>query len=185
MTSQHVLAELPPDSYEPRGIRSVLVFLLHQLVAAYGTAVLAASAGYSLFEFLGLFSKKISMRPMQWILTETPYFPVQIALGLYLGWVLGRRFRHWYARWVWVLPFLILACAVVRKTVGIPEWSSIFMRPGFGQSRLSYYFGWGCNPTVHCLDQLALTLPFYSSVAYSVGAWFARRSQTRRMAGGQ
>ena len=38
------------------------------------------------------------------------------------------------------------------------------------------YFGWGCRPADHCLDQLVITLPFYSSLAYSMGVALARKT---------
>jgi Na+/melibiose symporter-like transporter len=39
---------------------------------------------------------------------------------------------------------------------------------------ISHFFGWGCRLKNHCLDQLLITLPFYSSLAYSTGAFLAR-----------
>ena len=78
--------------------------------------------------------------------------------------------------WVWVLPLAILFYSVATATVLIPEWTSVLARPGVGQSRFSHYFGWGCQPASHCLDQLLITMPFYSSLAYSIGAVLARKT---------
>src|SRR5580704_12814682 len=77
--------------------------------------------------------------------------------------------------WVRVLPFGILCYSLLTATVLIPEWTSVLARPGVGQSWFSHYFGWGCQPAAHCLDQLLITMPFYSSPAYSLGAFLARR----------
>jgi PAS domain S-box-containing protein len=41
---------------------------------------------------------------------------------------------------------------------------------------LSHYFGWGCQAMYSCYDQLTFTQPFYTSVAYCLGAlWASRR----------
>jgi hypothetical protein len=77
--------------------------------------------------------------------------------------------------WIWVLPFAILCYSVLTATVLIPDWTSVLARPGAGQSWFSHYFGWGCQPAAHCLDQLLITMPFYSSLAYSMGTFLARR----------
>jgi hypothetical protein len=78
-----------------------------------------------------------------------------------------------FSRLGWVIPFAILCYSLLTATVLIPEWTSVFVRPG--QSWFSHYFGWGCRPAAHCLDQLLITMPFYSSLAYSIGAFLSRR----------
>jgi hypothetical protein len=32
---------------------------------------------------------------------------------------------------------------------------------------------WGCQVKYRCEDQLLITMPFYASAAYSIGAWLA------------
>src|SRR5262249_21927420 len=100
--------------------------------------------------------------------------PVQIVFGLILGWLLGRTLRHRSILWVWAIPFAILCYSVATATVVMP--TSVFVSPGAGQSRFSHYFGWGCRPADRCLDQLLITMPFYSSLAYSLGAALARKT---------
>jgi hypothetical protein len=80
--------------------------------------------------------------------------------------------------WIWILPLAILiyACAV---TPALNAWQSVLARPHTVQYRLSYYFGWGCQPQARCLDQLLITMPFYASVAYSLGALLARNVFTK------
>jgi hypothetical protein len=68
--------------------------------------------------------------------------------------------------WVWVIPLAILCYAVIAFE---PKWKSVLVH----ESWLPHYFGWGCLPTDHCLDQLVITMPFYAAAAYSIGAWFA------------
>jgi hypothetical protein len=169
----------PPKSR----VKSVLIFAMHQLIAHWGIAFFSAFALFSVFDWLGDFGWHLSLHPVHWILTQNPYYPVQIAVGLYLGWVLGRRFQHRSMLWVWILPLAILCYAFFATPILIPEWTSVLARPRTPVSRLSYYFGWGCQPTIHCLDQLMITMPFYSSVAYSLGARLARKYPKSKAAG--
>jgi hypothetical protein len=163
---------------EPRGrfrFKSVLTFIVHQLVGTWGIAFFAYFSGSYLLELFGPFGRAHWMRSLHWILTETPFFPVQIALGLYSGWVLGRRLKHRSMMWVWVIPGLILCYAVVAMLNLSPPRTLVSLYRG---GSLSHYFGWGCQPRDRCLDQLLITMPFYAATAYSIGARLAFTSAT-------
>jgi hypothetical protein len=156
--------------------KSLLVFVFHQFVGTWGVAFLAAFGLSSLFDVLPDFGGwKPSMRFVHWVLTENPFYPMQIVAGLYFGWLLGRRFQHRSMVWIWLLPLAILDYAFVATPVVSP-WASILVRPDTLQSRLSFYFGWGCQPRARCIDQLLITMPFYASVSYSLGALLARNA---------
>jgi hypothetical protein len=160
-------------------VKSLLVFALHQFVGTWGIAFLAAFGLFELFDLLVTISPwKFSMRSVHWILTENPFYPVQIVTGMYFGWLLGRRFQHRCMLWVWIFPLAILAYAFVATPLVSP-YASILLRPHSVQARLSFYFGWGCRPLERCIDQLLITMPFYASVAYSLGALLARKGSTK------
>jgi hypothetical protein len=150
---------------------SVLTLLVHQFIGMYGIPYTAPVVFSLAFKFPLL---SHSHRTFYSIVSELPYFPVQIIFGLILGWLLGRAFRHRSMVWVWVVPLVILCYSVVTATTVLP--TSVFASPGAGQSRISHYFGWGCRPADRCLDQLLITMPFYSSLAYSLGAALARKT---------
>jgi len=156
--------------------KSTLTFALHQFIGMYGIPFTAPLVFSLTFKLLFLFGRSYPRKTFYSIVSETPYFPVQIIFALTLGWLLGRALRHRSMVWVWVLPFAILCYSLATATVLIPEWASVLARPGVGQSRFSHYFGWGCQPAAHCLDQLLITMPFYSSLAYSIGAVLARKT---------
>ena len=157
--------------------KSVLVFVAHQIVGTWGIAFLAAFGLTSLLDWIpDSVGWKPSMRFVHWLLTENPFYPVQIAAGLYLGWLLGRRFQRKSMLWIWILPLVALCYALMVGLILIPEWTSVLARPKTFGARLSHYFGWGCQPRAGCLDQLMLTMPFYASAAYSLGALLARNS---------
>jgi len=151
-------------------IKSVLLFVIHQFVGTWGIAFFAYYLGSSTLELLSALGRTYSMRPLHWILTETPFFPVQIALGLYMGWLLSRRFNHRSMLWVWIIPASILCYAVVAGATFSPFETSVLTTSG---DPLAHYFGWGCQLKYRCQDQLLITMPFYASAAYSIGAWLA------------
>ncbi len=129
---------------------------LHQIMSTLGVLVLAA---------LLTFSTSSASRARQ-LLTETPYFPVQIGLAFVAGFILQRCLHHRVMLWVWLLPFLILSVSFILSPL-----------PFVG--RLEHFFGWACRPESRCFDQLAATLPFYTAASYSSAAFLRRTLQTR------
>jgi len=154
--------------------KSALTFGLHEFIGMYGIPYTAPLVFTLAFKFLFLFGYTFPRKTFYSIVSELPYFPVQIIFALILGWLLGRALRHRSMVWVWVLPMAILCYSLVTARVLIP--TSVFARPGVFQSRFSHYFGWGCQPSARCFDQLLITMPFYSSLAYSMGAALARKT---------
>jgi hypothetical protein len=76
-------------------VKSLLVFAVHQFIGTWGIAFLAAYGLFELFDLLAMISLwKPSVRFVHWILTENPFYPVQIVAGLYFGWLLNRRLQH-------------------------------------------------------------------------------------------
>jgi hypothetical protein len=162
-----------------RGLRSIFVFLAHQFVGTWGVPLLANLGLTSLVEELSnFFGWKSHLRFVRWLLTENHFYPVQILVGLYFGWLLSRRLHHRSMLWIWVVPFVILFF-VFAATPPLTPWSSMLIRPHTIQSRLSFYFGNGCQVQSRCLDQLFVTMPFYASLAYSLGAFFAQNFSKR------
>ena len=76
--------------------------------------------------------------------------------------------------WVWVLPFMFLCYAIVNIPTISPPLLSMLLHSGVTHSQLSHYFGRGCQLKDRCMDQLLITMPFYASGAYSIGALLAR-----------
>ncbi len=105
-----------------------------------------------------------------------------MTLGLYTGWLLRRQFNHKSMVWVWAIPLLILCYALVAVRTLLPDVTSVMIKAGVNQSPLSHYLGHGCQPAAGCLDQTLVTMPFYVSVAYSLGAWLAERTPKKSLA---
>jgi len=152
-----------------------LNFVLHQFLGVWGILFAAPSATLLFFVVLHLLGKEYPRPYFYWILSGRPYFPVQIGLAVFLGWVFSRHLWHRSMVWVWILPLVHLCYAFVAIPTLTPNLPPKF-QAGIGESRLSHYFGWGCGPWNHCLDQTAVTLPFYVAAAYSIGALLAHKS---------
>lgn len=150
-------------------IRTILIFLLHQLVGTIGVIAVAGLLTSAIINVLRWLGWPIPGHYLSRILTESPYFPVQITLALIFGCLLSRRFRHQGMLWVWVIPGAFLGYLIVALPTTAAAVAS--------DSRLSHFFGRGCRVESHCFDQLGATLPFYVSVAYSLGALIARKMQ--------
>jgi hypothetical protein len=127
------------------------VLPFHQIISTLGVMVLAG--------FLAFATSSASRA--RWILTETPYFPVQIGLAFVIGVALQRCLRHRIMQWVWVLPSLILLVSFILTPL-----------PFVG--RLQHYFGRGCKLEFRCFVQLSVTLPFYAAASYSLAAFLSR-----------
>jgi uncharacterized protein (DUF2062 family) len=129
------------------------------------------------------FGIKTYLPQVHWVLYGTPFFPTQIALALFVGWILGGSLPHRAMLWVWVLPLAALCLAFIGiPLLPAPSPLSILFPPindltitqtvslGFA-SRLSHFFGRGGG--IQPYDQVVATLPLYSAMGYSLGAWLA------------
>jgi hypothetical protein len=163
-------------------LRTVSKFVFHQIVSTFGIAIVAAPYFTAvIFGLVRLFGPVYSVKSFHVLLTELPYFPLQIAWGLVLGWLLSRLMHHRIMLWVWIIPFVLLCCAFVALPTLAPDLTPPRFQAGIGESRISHYFGRGCSPRNHCLDQLLIVMPFYASAAYSLGAFLQRRFSSKRV----
>ena len=144
-----------------------LYFLGHLLLSTLGVVVAAAVLTYSIVLPLHVFFPSLNSRTVHWILTETPYFPVQIVVGLLWGFQLGRRYRQRVMLWTWIVPALAIAFFILF--VPLPA----VVVSGVELTQTQHFFGRGCLPQNHCFEW-ALTVLLYAAAAYSIGAFAAR-----------
>jgi len=159
--------------------RSALAFVMHQIIGTEGVVWLSVLGIFlfkkSVTEMHKAWADSAFMRGIHFISTNTPFFPIQIAVGAYLGWKLYRRWGHRSMFWVWILPGVVLTYVLIA----IPTFSPWTSSPA-DTGPLSHYFGWGCQADYRCYDQLTFTQRFYTSLAYSLGAlWASRRVRSR------
>ncbi len=154
-------------------VKVAIVFVVFQFLATWGTIATATETTGLPFELLRVFGRPVSAHYAHRILTETPYFPIQISLALILGWLYSYSPYYKPMLWVWVLPFVILCYALIAIPNLFPALTSQVPQPA--QTQLSHYFGYGCRPQNRCIDQTVITLPFYTSAAYTLGVFAAKR----------
>lgn len=156
-----------------RWTKRVAIFVGHQVLATEGVIWLTILGSFLLRGSLAAVSQtwvqSAFMRAAHLILSNTPFPPVQISLGGFLGWKAFTRWRHRSMLWVWILPTTFLIAAIAVTVASIP-WS-LSAVPAI----LSHFFGWGCQADKGCYDELTFTQPFYTSVAYTCGALGAAR----------
>ncbi len=162
-----------------------LVFLVHQSLAAWGPILVAPWVLTLLAPLVWRFGWRFDFSQAQWVLYGTPYYPAQLGLALFAGWIIGGTLQHRQMLWVWVLPLLSIISVIVGVPLGFAAPMEFAVYPPIGHltiaeharlplaSRLVYLFGWGAG--IQPFVQVAVTLPFYSAAAYSVGALLARR----------
>jgi len=144
-----------------------LYFVGHVALSTLGVGFVAAVLTYSVVLPLHLFFPSLTTRTVHWILTETPYFPVQIVVGLLWGFQLGRRYQHRVMLWTWVVPALAISSSILF--VPLPS----VVVSGVELTKTEHFFGSGCLPQNHCFEW-ALTVLLYAASAYSIGAFVAR-----------
>jgi hypothetical protein len=97
--------------------KSGLVFLMHQAIGTEGVIWLTALGAFllrsSVRQLNAAWADSVLMRGLHLMLTNTPFFPIQIACGGYVGWKLYRRWQHPAMLWVWILPGIVLTYAVI------------------------------------------------------------------------
>ena len=158
---------------------NALRFLVHLFASTIGVTTMAAVVTFSVVLTLHPIFPSIGSRTAHWILTETPYFPVQIFVGLLWGFYLGRRYAHRVMLWTWTVPALAVALAVPFAPLH-PKFVQ-----GIEVTRIQRFFGWTCLPQNHCFEQVGFTALLYTAMAYSLGALLARIFPTARPAAGR
>ena len=129
-------------------------------ISTYGATLVAAESMYFFYSLLHPLDMNLSFHRFNGVLS-LPYFPVQIAAGLAIGYLGRSRFGTRFSFWLWVVPLSNLI------------WHFFAFEPGVFAanrwlSRLDYFMGSACRPP--CSDQLVYTAPLYASIAYSLGA---------------
>jgi hypothetical protein len=167
--------------------RSIGIFLLHSTCATAGVLIITfalTSLGMTLFPQPAgpvintplanfhpgppaTFVQKVTNAPLD------PPFLGEMVIALVLGLALNRWLESKSAKWAWILPLAWLVFLIIGERPRNPlegtffhaTWNNFFsMDPG--EEGLAAMFG---------------TAPFYSSIAYSIGAWLALKAQRREV----
>jgi hypothetical protein len=137
------------------------IYVLNMIAATLGAWFAAKIFGETLLAPI-VGSKNLSAG-----LLEPPY-PILIAFGILAGYVSRIRWKGSQALWVWIPPAVYLGAGIV-----------LWLRAGFHVGdAFDHFFGLGCYPL--CEDQYERTVPLYTSLAYSLGAFSNQRRSRQR-----
>ncbi|HUE53858.1 MAG TPA: hypothetical protein VMO80_16055 [Terriglobales bacterium] len=169
----------------PGGVGAVGLFALHTTTVALCSIFLAPRVG----------------RWLAWLLTGSATMPgagdyylqhmelLAILPTLVIGYVVSRHFPR-LAIWAWTLPTIILVYNLLTFTN--PSRSVMFSDPW---SRFTYFFviqrsmpvlapGFGGVDVIRVVQQMFVAAPFYSGLAYTLGALAARHNLLQTFSAG-
>jgi hypothetical protein len=133
------------------------IYVLNLIIATIGVSLSVGLFGDALVPIVG-YENVLSV-------SLKPPFPFQICLGIAVGYVSQVRWKgNRQALWVWIIPAVYLFS-------GIVSWVGAGYRLG---DSLAHFVGLNCWPL--CRDQHIRTVPFYTTVAYSIGAIAYRKA---------
>ena len=156
-------------------------FVLQQIISTVGAVLVGIIASLILAALTAAFTKNTSGGNFGDRMVDQPvfkgvgqpYYLMLVLAGFILGALSRRFFRTRGAAGVWVLPLCILLWNIFTWKTG-----------GYGtywQGVWDNYFGSNC-PGSECLYEFFVTVPFYTSIAYSLGwlVWGLVASKTKR-----
>lgn len=135
--------------------------IVHQTIGLIGIPVLSTFLVFTLISIAHSFSPTISDHLASKLLTQVPGFPIQAAVGLLAGFLIGRFPQRKIILWVWVLP-LILYCV------------ALLFPPINGSSLFGPYYPPEAHHKSTLLEQLSWSILFIPSAAYALGAHIAK-----------
>ncbi len=153
------------------GLHEVVKLGLELFVATYGSMAGAAASMFLVYPLAHALNAGLSFHQFNRTLS-VPYFPVQIAFGLAVGYLGQKRFGTRFSFWVWTVPLLIFGWHFVSFEPSVLE---SFWRP-----RLDHFVGSACRPPA-CWDQMFYTATLYTSIAYALGASVRKRVSAEKL----
>ena len=148
-----------------RLFRTAIYFFGHLTISTLGVGMAAAMLFYAFKPALSPFLSPFALRhdlPLM-----IPFFPIQSLVALVVGFTIARKkgafWSHGSARWVWIVPTLLLLFSLVSyqpdSVMMESPWRHFFWSPLLESRR----------------GQLDTTLLFVMSIAYALGNFLARK----------
>jgi hypothetical protein len=160
-------------------VRRSLRVGMHQILAIFGVIVWAGMlTAIAIVDISKMRGRVAHLSDVHRALSAAPFFPIEVVVGLLLGWLVWKQFQDRVMFWVWVFPLVPLLMIMLEDSTHV---STIY--PGATVTNykimLSTYFGSGCHVDEGCFKQIEFTVPFYAAVSYAIGAWFGWRFPIR------
>jgi ABC-type dipeptide/oligopeptide/nickel transport system permease component len=154
------------------GATTVVSFLGQTVLATLVSIVLGIILSFLLALPFGYFGSgagnAVDRAGNTWLMRygiNEPYFVVPVLMGACFGYMVSRRSKSWAGAVVWIVPSAILLYNLISSLADPSTGITWF---------IENYFTAGCGST-ECLYELFVTVPFYTSIAYSLGWMIHRR----------
>jgi len=144
----------------------LLVFIIHAAIGTIGVGFVAFVSVSLVVSVLRHFIPTISAKLPSVLCTQVPGFPMQLAFGFLIGFLLWRRMKQRAAFWAWTpaVAFLLLKIAQFASA-----------RTG----ALEHFFGTESALRPHSFDQVVYMLPIVAAAAYSLGAFISSLGRSK------
>jgi hypothetical protein len=134
----------------------VSIYLLNLLAATLGVVVVTGFFLNIILKPLELFIGHATL----FSIARAPYYALPLLIALAAGYASKHRWKSNHGYWVWILPALYLALNLI-----LWKSSNVLASNTWGTALNHFFAG---NPP-HYPEQ-DVTIPFYTSVAYALGA---------------
>lgn len=152
-------------------------FLAHLLVATLGAIIGGSVLAFLLalpFAFFSSGPGNIVDRAGDTLIARyslnEPYFALPVLMAACLGFLSPRWSRSSVSKWVWLIPTIALAYNILP---------GLFRSPNARKWVWDNYFSAGCGST-ECLYEFFITVPFYTSLSYTIGSATGQRVYAER-----
>ncbi len=152
---------------------SLIVFLTNLCAATFGAMLVGILAMGIPAALIAILTRGASPGNFVDHVIDQPFFKwadksnvLYLGAGLVLGFFSRRFSRSRWTAWVWVIPFIVL-CSNLLTWKGAGPLNT----PVYWKDVWDNYFGSDCGSS-ECMYEFLVTIPFYTSVLYSVG-WVA------------
>lgn len=148
----------------------LLKLIAHALVGTIGVGIITTVLTFTAVGIIRRIAPQTSPRLPHVLLTEVPGFPLQVVVGLVVGYLLWKITKQHVAFWAWIPSVALLLTAIARFASARVGGNSF---PQLAVLSLEHFLGGECALQRHCFDQVMYTLPSVAAAAYSLGAFVA------------
>lgn len=143
------------------GAVSIATYVVATFLGTYGSVAAAALLVLPVLLYARLAHSQTAVDILS-AAVDRPYFPLQSAVALAVGFGMAVRFRQGKPMWIWVWP-------VAQTVISIALHKPPSVMQSFAASVWQTYFNWGCRCSATLLQWHFMSAA-YTAIAFSLGA---------------
>ncbi len=148
-------------SWKGGRVVSVATYLVATFVGTYGSVALATLLVLPILLY-GRLAHSATAIDILSAAVDRPYFPLQSAVALAVGFALALRLKQGKPMWVWVWP-------VAQVIISVALHNPHSVLESFTTSIWRNYFNWDCRCSATLLQWQVMSA-FYTAIAFTIGA---------------